>query len=59
MIGTDIKEIIAHGHFIEAIYYGSVKIWGKVKEVITSCCYNSGKWLGNQKWTSNDKWKAN
>lgn len=57
MIGPDIKEIFAQGHYIEAIYYGAVKIWGKVKEIFS--CYGSGKWIGNLKWTNNDKWKAN
>lgn len=57
MIGKDIKEIIAHGNAIKAIYYGSSLIWSKIKEIFS--CYGSGKWLGDKKWTSNDKWKSN
>lgn len=54
----NIKQIIKGPIEFTKLYKGTVLIWQKVKDIISSC-FGSGKRIGNQKWSGNDKWKAN
>ena len=55
---SNIIQVVQGSISFDKIYKGTILIWQKIKETITSC-FGSGKWIGGQQWSNTDTWKSN